>query len=115
MGTVTKIWKRQNGIVNPITIESKKRFAINADQSDIFRQKNYVHPWPKGTTLITGSSILLGIQEGKLKKYKAKVRAFSGATVDDMQTTSNHYLGKSRTTLYYTLGLTIRLINLQMT
>ena len=80
--------KTENGIVNPITIESKKSFAKNTDKSekksDIFRKKNYVHPWPEGTTLITGSSILLGIQEGKLRNYKAKVRAFSGATVDDM-------------------------------
>ena len=76
--------KMENGIVNPITIESKKRFSKDSLHSTIIRKNNYVHPWPKGTTLITGSSILLGIQEGKLKRYNAKVRAFSGATVDDM-------------------------------
>ena len=76
--------KTENGIINPITIESMKCFAKNSEPSHIFRTKSYVHPWPKGTTLITGSSILLGIQEGKLKRYNAKVRAFSGATIDDM-------------------------------
>jgi len=48
------------------------------------RVSNNTHLWPKGTTLITGSSILLGVEENRLKKYKAKVRPFPGATVDDM-------------------------------
>ena len=46
------------------------------------KNENNVHVWPKGTTLIAGSSILSGIQEGRLKK--CKVRAFSGATIQDM-------------------------------
>ena len=48
------------------------------------RVTNKVFPWPKGTTLITGSSILCGVQESRLKKYKTKVRPFPGACVDDM-------------------------------
>ena len=49
-------------------------------------QNNYTKPWPKGTTLITGDSILCGIEEKRLKK--AKVRVFLGACVEDMY----HYL-----------------------
>ena len=41
--------------------------------------------WPKDTILITGSSILNGIDENRLNsKFNVKVRAFSGAYVDDM-------------------------------
>ena len=47
------------------------------------RVNNKAFVWPKGTTLITGSSILNGIQESKLGNYNAKVRAFPGARVDD--------------------------------
>ena len=36
------------------------------------------------TTLIAGSSILTGVEENRLKKYNAKVRAFPGAYVDDL-------------------------------
>ena len=45
---------------------------------------NDIHPWPAGTTLIAGSSILSGINESRLKRYKAKVRVFPGSLVDDM-------------------------------
>ena len=39
----------------------------------------------KNTILITGSSILNGIDENRLNsKFKVKVRAFSGAYIDDM-------------------------------
>ena len=51
---------------------------------DTNRVKNNVHLWQNGTILITGSSILLGVKESRLKKYNAKIRPFPGATVDDM-------------------------------
>ena len=49
-------------------------------------ENNYIKPCPKGTTLITGDSILCGVRESKLKK--AKVRSFLGDRVEDMY----HYL-----------------------
>ena len=44
------------------------------------------HPFPKGTCLIVGDSILAGIDENRLStgKHKAKVRYFPGARTDDM-------------------------------
>ena len=79
-----------------MTIEKKNSFnfinrgleKLISDRNNTNMQENRVHnviqQWPNGTTLITGSSILLGVEESRLKKYKAKVRAFPGATVDDM-------------------------------
>ena len=78
--------KSGEGIVNPIVIKEKKTFVNENSESPktCKRVNNKVHPWQKGTTLITGSSILLGIAEKKLRRYKAKVRAFPGSTIDDM-------------------------------
>ena len=44
------------------------------------------HPFPKGTCLIVGDSMLAGIDENRLKtgKHKVKVRYFPGARTDDM-------------------------------
>ena len=44
------------------------------------------HPFPKGTCLIVGDSMLAGIDENRLKigKHKVKVRHFPGAPTDDM-------------------------------
>ena len=44
------------------------------------------HPFPKGTCLIVGDSILAGIDENRLStgKHKVKVRYFPGARTDDM-------------------------------
>ena len=81
--------KNGNGILQPVTITKKSKFnrddkeAVNT-VPDKTRVANYTHLWPIGTTLITGSSILLGIEENRLKSYKAKVRPFPGAMVDDM-------------------------------
>lgn len=88
--------KDGKGIIHPVSIEKKSAFNFinrglenliadhNNTNSQTNRVNNIVQPWPNGTTLITGSSILLGVDESRLKKYKAKVRAFPGATVDDM-------------------------------
>ena len=79
--------KDEDGIREPIKITQKKdefqkqKKVLNLNSKDRI-QTNYVKPWPIGTTLITGSSILCGIQESRLKK--AKVRVFLGANVDDM-------------------------------
>ena len=84
------IGKKGTGIENPITVEEKIVLGEEETLSKIrqiereCRVKNKTKPWPKGTTLITGSSILHGISESRLRRYQAKVRPFSGATVDDM-------------------------------
>ena len=61
-----------NGIASPAPI--------------LLNDKEIVHTWPKGTVLITGDSMLNGIEERKLCKpgRTVKVRPFSGATVDAM-------------------------------
>ena len=49
------------------------------------RVENKIHIWPNNTILITGSSILNGIDEQRLnKKFNVKLRPFPGAYVDDM-------------------------------
>ena len=81
--------KHENGIVSPIIAGSNtKHFSLTAKHPSIYRKQNRVgnniHYWPKGTTLITGSSIIMGLEEKRLQKYQAKVRPFPGACVDDM-------------------------------
>ena len=89
--------KDGDGIIHPVTITKKNKFnndgeeAVNTNQEHVTtsfekirRVINNVHLWPNGTTLITGSSILLGVEESRLKKYNVKIRPFPGATVDDM-------------------------------
>ena len=70
--------KEENGIKRPIEINA------NTFKIPVNRVNNYEHTWPTITTLITGSSIMSGIQENRLKRYKAKVRVFPGAVIDDM-------------------------------
>ena len=86
--------KTGSGIIKPIMISQKQgreavgdlnRFKESSKNSqEKNRVTNRVQPWPEKTTLITGSSILNGIEESRLKKYKVKVRVFSGACVDDL-------------------------------
>ena len=81
--------KNEDGIVEPILIKpatantgapaSSRIPDLNSKKR---KKRNNVKAWPKGTTLITGDSILTGIQESRLKK--AKVRVFLGATVNDL-------------------------------
>ena len=95
--------KYQDGIVNPIEasrnhgrcalgvtnqaplidrgLESLVADGLN---SPMHRVANTIMPWPENTTLITGSSIISGLQEKKLFQYKAKVRSFPAASIDDM-------------------------------
>jgi len=59
----------------------------NQLELDNQNRKSIIKRWPKGTTLITGGSMLQSIDEKRLftKKGKTvKVRPFSGATVDCM-------------------------------
>ena len=82
--------KNETGIIEPLSIKNTHgRLMIGRDtptkiQHPPQRVENYVHPWPNNTTLIIGDSILHGVEEGKLIKYKAKVRVNPGSSVDDM-------------------------------
>ena len=51
--------------------------------------KLQIHKWSRNTTLITGDSIMSGIDVKRLsKKYPLKFRPFPGASANDM----HHYL-----------------------
>ena len=94
--------KFQDGIVNPIVVSKNQgRRALGVNQahpidrgleslvadglkSPVHRVSNIIISWPENTTLITGSSIISGLQEKKLLQYNAKVRSFPGSCVDDM-------------------------------
>ena len=91
--------KHGNGILNPITTDS------TIDPSGKFhptrrgkplRVENKIFPWPKNTTLITGSSMIAGLNEKRLAKYNAKVRCFPGALIDDMYDCLQPYLKKTQ-------------------
>ena len=65
--------------------ETIKRLTTKKDQiSPRLRVDNKIKLWPKNTTLITGDSIIQGLDEQRLRKYNVKVRAFPGSSIDDM-------------------------------
>ena len=86
--------KHGDGILNPITSNTKLDATVNVNpgmpssvndqEINPIRVENEVKPWPKNTTLITGSSMISGLNEKKLTRYNAKVRCFPGASIDDM-------------------------------
>lgn len=98
--------KNENGIVKPISISSgMKHFSLdNTTTNKKRRVNNNVHCWPKGTTLITGSSIIMGIEESRLRKYKAKVRPFPGACIDDLYDYLEPLLKKKPTNMILQIG-----------
>ena len=64
-----------------------------------------VTKWNKDTILITGDSILYGIDEKKLSKNgRVKVRLFPGATVDDMYSYLQPLIDKSPSVLILHVG-----------
>ena len=65
---------------------------------------NDVDPWRRNTTLIVGDSILSGVEESKLQRYSAKVRAFSGARIDDMYDYLKPLLSKMPTNVILHVG-----------
>ena len=100
--------KREDGIIDPIMPSINRGLTtsllggcvnLNSKVRDV---KNNVKPWPKGTTLITGDSILCGIEENRLKK--AKVRVFIGACVDDMYDFLTPLLKKKPTNIILHIG-----------
>ena len=44
-----------------------------------------VHLWRKGTTLITGDSILYCLMKKRCHNGSVKVRVFAGATIEDLK------------------------------
>ena len=67
-------------------IEIRKKYH---DKFITFRNNIQVlpdHPFPKGTCLIVGESMLAGIDKNRLKtrKHKVKVRYFPGSCIDDL-------------------------------
>ena len=111
-GTATKIMKKfgyagkglgkhENGIVEPIGVNikppSNKQAAF--DLTDANRM------WPRNTILITGSSLLRGIDENTMsRKYNVKVRPHPGATTLDMYDHLNAHLKKKPDYLILNVG-----------
>ena len=113
--------KEEDGIINPILVGNVQTVRNNSpkikrdlgllqddlDCGSIVTPKrviNQVHPWPANTTLITGSSILSGVMESRLAKYNTKIRAFSGALVDDMYDYLAPLLRKKPATIILHIG-----------
>ena len=97
--------KYENGIINPI-MANKNQSCIVPRIKPVTEKRinNIVHPWQANTTLITGSSILCGLNERRLQKYKIKVRAFPGATVDDMHDYLKPLLKKNPSNIILHIG-----------
>ena len=69
-----------------------------------YRIQNKIHQWPIKTTLIAGDSIIQGLDESRLKKYKCKVRSFPGAVIDDMYDYLEPLLKKKPTNIILHIG-----------
>ncbi len=83
--------KYENGITSPIRAKRQIRFTGSsppptAESSNISQQpnQNEKKPWPKGTTLIIGDSMISGVNERGLSNFNAKVSCQPGAIVSDM-------------------------------
>ena len=70
---------------------------------EISREKNGKFPWPEGTVLIAGSSIVIGLEEKRMGKT-FKVRGFSGAIIQDMYSYLHPLLEKKPTYLILMVG-----------
>ena len=83
--------KYENGIQQPVTVEKNEgRQGIGnkgSQENEVPKPKrvnNPVRAWPANTILIIGDSMLGGIEESKMKRYRVKVRSNPGACVDDL-------------------------------
>ena len=95
--------KREDGIIEPIQRASTSPTHRNGIGSPP-RVNNDVDPWRRNTTLIVGDSILSGVEESELQRYSAKVRAFSGARIDDMYDYLKPLLSKMPTNVILHVG-----------
>ena len=81
-----------SSFINKASIEKRKKIKDALDKLSNnnlinrarYRVQDQPFPWPKGTTLVVGDSMIQGIEENKLKRYKAKIRSFPGSTIDDL-------------------------------
>ena len=102
------IGKLQNGIIQPIMPSINRGLSsslLGGPRNLNLKERvknNYIKPWPKGTTLITGDSILCGVQEKRLRN--SKVRVFLGANVDDMYDYLTPLLKKKPTNIILHIG-----------
>ncbi len=72
--------KDEMGIETPVSVSKHNgRGGIG-----VHRVSNTVKEWPKDTVLVIGDSIVGGIHEDKLSRYKVKVRSNPGACIDDI-------------------------------
>lgn len=114
----------KNGVINNTNVDSidcqyhfnnSNLATINKTDTLLTRHDLYtsgikpseVHLWPKDTVLITGDSILNGIEENRMrnnKKHLIKVRAFSGASVFDMYSYITPLLRKKPTYIILHIG-----------
>ena len=77
----------------------------DADKLAEKAKKTSTHTWKNGTVLITGDSMLNGIEESKLQmKFDVKLRAFSGANTEDMHSYLKPLLKKEPTTVILHIG-----------
>ena len=106
--------KSGNGITSPIkaTMVHGRRGigsdnlppATNNEKTPMDRVQNKIHTWPANTTLITGSSMICGIDENKLTRYNTKVRLFPGHLLMTCTTICKHYWKENLPTLFSILG-----------
>ena len=66
-------------------LQSAGSVASNSEPVPEEIQKKVTQKWKQGTVLITGDSMLTGIDEGRLQaRHNVKLRPFSGASTEDM-------------------------------
>ena len=78
-----------NSFINKASIEKRIKIKdafnkLSNNKPARYRVQNQPFPWPKGTTLVVGDSMIQGLEENKLKRYNAKIRSFPGSTIDDL-------------------------------
>ena len=80
-------------VSNPPQVKKEKDVALNPDE------------WKKGTTLVTGDSMLAGLREEKLSRNKRiKVRFFRGSKTEDLQYHLIPYLKKKPDNIIIHIG-----------
>ena len=87
------------------TEHTAKSNTSNSDTSSEETNKKSTHKWRTGTVLITGDSMLNGIEGAKLQtRHNVKVRPFSGATTEDMRSYLLPLLKKEPATVILHIG-----------
>ena len=92
--------KNEDGITSPIAARRQIRFAESSTSTspspsaESPREQHEKKPWPTGTTLILGDSMISGVNERGLTNYNGKVSCQPGATIQDMYDYSKPLLKK---------------------